>query len=78
MNDFDKCTTKIIHPSGRTVVICKLGLWSVTAPTELEAISEGIHYFEQYKSDGEYHEIIGGVDLMVAIRRMLRSGREEA
>lgn len=41
-------------------ISCKLGLWSVEGKYGLALINEADHYFQQYKSDGEYHEILGG------------------
>lgn len=61
MNDFDKCTTTLVYiDTGKTTVICKLNLWSVQAETRESAMREAMHYFRQYKSDGEYPSIIGG------------------
>ncbi len=55
----EKCTT--YRRSGDTCTIkCNLGLWSVSGPYSLKLINEASHYFEQYKADGEYSEILGG------------------
>ena len=35
---------------------CKLGLWSVSAPTLKQALSEALHYYAQYYNDGEYEK----------------------
>ena len=58
MNDFDKCTVKIKHRCGRTIINCKLGLWGVDAPSAKVAMREATYYFNQYKSDGEYSSIL--------------------
>ena len=70
MSDFTKCTYTKTHKDGRVEVGCVLGLWSVDAPSEEAAISEAAHYFSQYRSDGEYSDIIGGKS---AIEVMLSS-----
>jgi len=57
---FLKCTTKTIRKDGHTTVSCKKGLWSVEAYHEINAVTEAMHYFRQYASDGEYSDIIGG------------------
>ena len=38
-------------------VNCRLGLWSVSAPTMEQAIREAQHYYLQYQRDGEYGAI---------------------
>jgi hypothetical protein len=38
---------------GRTIK-CRRGLWSVTAPTREDALSEAQRYFALYFLDGEY------------------------
>jgi alkanesulfonate monooxygenase SsuD/methylene tetrahydromethanopterin reductase-like flavin-dependent oxidoreductase (luciferase family) len=40
---------------GRTIT-CRLGLWSVTAPTKEGALREAQRYFALYFLDGEYDE----------------------
>jgi len=57
--EFHKCTTKTQNVNSVTID-CNMGLWSVTAPDELEAVANSLHYFRQYKEDGEYSSIIGG------------------
>lgn len=39
---------------------CVRGFWSVESKNQTEALNQAFHYFQQYKSDGEYHLIIGG------------------
>ena len=58
--DFRKCTTRKTLKDGRTIISCKFGLWSVDAWHEINAVTEALHYFRQYKDDGEYSSIIGG------------------
>lgn len=52
-SEFEKNTTTTRIGSGYECK-CNKGLWSVYAPTENQAISEGVHYFLQYWEDGEY------------------------
>lgn len=35
-------------------VSCKLGFWSVEGPELQRALTEGMHYYQQYHADGEY------------------------
>ena len=42
------------HDGVRTSFKCKLGLWSVEAKNPDDAFREAMHYFQQYRSDGEY------------------------
>lgn len=60
MSDFIKCTN-ISFNEGVWEVECKLGLWSVSGSDRDTVCREGKHYFEQYKEDGEYYEILGGL-----------------
>ncbi len=53
---FDKCVVRSLK--GRRIT-CKLGLWSVQAPTAEQADSEARHYWIQYYDDGEYHKLLG-------------------
>ena len=59
MTDMEKCTTYSRNGDVCTIS-CKLGLWAVSGPYGLNLINEASHYFEQYKSDGEYHMFLGG------------------
>ena len=58
-NDIEKCTT-YKRVGDVCTISCNLGLWSVSGGYGLALINEADHYFEQYKSDGEYSSIIGG------------------
>ena len=60
LNQLNQCTDKIKERDGTITIACKLGLWSASAGCEANVISEALHYFMQYKSDGEYSSIIGG------------------
>lgn len=59
LSDYKACTT-ITTEGGITRINCKLGLWGVNSPCYMTAQQEAQNYFRQYKSDGEYSEIIGG------------------
>jgi len=59
MTELKMCTT-CIQDGDICTISCKLGLWEVTGSYSLELINEAMRYFQQYKSDGEYFEIIGG------------------
>ena len=64
MNDYEKCTTYKRRYDDYHKISCKLGLWSVIAPSRAMAEIEAQHYFRQYKADGEYSEIIGGESVL--------------
>ena len=57
---FTSCITVQADIHKRHTIKCKLGLWSVDAPSLALAVSEALSYYRQYKADGEYHELIGG------------------
>ena len=67
MSDMEKCT--VLTRNGDSCSIeCIYGLWEVTAQYGIDLVREASHYFEQYKSDGEYYKILGGkspVELMM-------------
>ena len=56
--DMEKCAT-YTRRGERCEIKCRLGLWSVEGPYGLALINEAGHYFEQYKSDGEYDKLLG-------------------
>ncbi len=60
LKQFALCITKRKRKNGRVSINCKLGLWSVEAPNEDAAMCEALHYWQQYRGDGEYYKIIGG------------------
>ena len=59
MTDFEKCTNTVFD-GDLWDISCILGLWCVSGACKDEVQDEALHYFRQYKDDGEYHEIIGG------------------
>ena len=59
--DFDKCVTVTRNKSTANYIFrCKKGLWAVESYSSPKARREAMHYFLQYKADGEYHDLIGG------------------
>ena len=65
--DMEKCATYTRNGDSCTIS-CNLGLWEVSGKYGLALINEADHYFQQYKSDGEYYQILGGkspVELLV-------------
>lgn len=57
MTDLEKCA--IYRRDGNTCTIsCRLGNWSVSGPFGMELINEAMRYFEQYKEDGEYANLL--------------------
>ena len=59
MSEFNRCVNRK-RLNGGYEIECKLGLWSVAAPTKKEAEADAKYYFSQYKLDGEYSLILGG------------------
>lgn len=57
LTEMEKCTT-YKRVGERCEIKCRLGLWSVDGPYGLALINEADHYFQQYKSDGEYDELL--------------------
>ena len=57
---FYDCILRAVGKQGRCTIKCKLGLWSVTARSRSIAVVDAYALYRQYKSDGEYHELIGG------------------
>ena len=74
LEQFRACTVKKKCKNGLTEIECKLGLWGVGAYHEINAVAEALHYFRQYKADGEYSSIIGGKD---AVETLLTRGNHE-
>jgi len=70
LTDMEKCTiyTRI---DKLCTIKCRLGLWSVEGKYGLDLINEASHYFEQYKADGEYEQIIGGESSIEKLRNTL-------
>ncbi len=67
MSDMEKCTTYRREDETCTIS-CNLGLWAVSGKFGLALINEATHYFEQYKSDGEYSEILGGKNVLEKLK----------
>ena len=55
--DMEKCTI-YTRRGDRCQIKCRLGLWSVEGPYGLALINEADHYYQQYKADGEYDELL--------------------
>ena len=68
----NKCID-IKNVSGVITIKCKLGFWSVSGRDQKEVVSDARHYFGQYLSDGEYHELVGGKSPLQIL--MSQSGR---
>jgi len=70
--DFQKCVD-IIHKGSVVEINCKLGLWGVRGQWDDADINrEALHYWRQYKEDGEYSNILGGesvIDKLVNKKR---------
>lgn len=64
----EKCAT-YTRVGERCEIKCRLGLWAVSGKYGLDLINEANHYFEQYKADGEYSEIIGGKTVLEALTK---------
>ena len=50
-----KQNTTMKRGATRTIIKCKKGLFSVSAPSYKQAMKEARHYFRQYYIDGEYN-----------------------
>lgn len=67
--EFSACTNRVVSKDGWVSISCKLGMWSVEGRDEDAVLQEALHYFRQYKADGEYGHIIGGPAVSYAIRK---------
>jgi hypothetical protein len=56
---FSRCTNTLFD-GDLWDISCKLGLWGVSGEDKDRAQDEALHYFKQYRDDGEYYGIIGG------------------
>ena len=74
LDEFSRCTVKTKSKDGRTTISCKLGFWSVEAYESINAMCEAMHYFKQYKEDGEYSSIIGGDDSITKLKEWISNG----
>ena len=59
MEEFNACTI-YSRSDTRCTIACKMGLWKVTGEYGLSLINEAMHYWRQYRADGEYSSILGG------------------
>ena len=59
MDEFKECTLSLFD-GDLWDISCKLGLWSVSGEDKDAVQDEALHYFKQYRDDGEYSSIIGG------------------
>ena len=64
MKELCMCADFMYEGDRITTIQCKLGLWKVTGIYGMPLINEAMHYFEQYKEDGEYSSIIGGKSIV--------------
>ena len=55
---FRKCVD-VSHENGTYEIECKLGLWSVSSKNVVDLLNQAINYWVQYRSDGEYKDILG-------------------
>ena len=75
MREMEKCTT-YTRSGSECSIKCILGLWEVKGPDGMQLINEASHYFEQYKRDGEYSDILGGptnIDVLKKARAALKN-----
>ena len=73
LHDFNRCTRLLPPVDGVATVECRLGLWSVSGKMS-DIGNEALHYFYQYKSDGEYSEIIGGKSVLEVLLEVVNKG----
>ena len=66
-DDFKKCTHTIFDGHVWDIS-CKLGLWGVYSECKDTAQDEALHYFNQYKEDGEYSSILGGKSVIELLK----------
>ena len=57
MVELHKCAT-FKQIGERVSIKCKLGLWEVEGPNDMSSINEAMQYFEQYKNDGNYAQLL--------------------
>ena len=56
-HQFIQCVNITKNEHG-TEIDCVNGLWGVNGPDYFQCMNEAIHYWLQYKSDGEYDELL--------------------
>ena len=71
ITDLEKCSF-MIRRGDRATISCSLGLWSVTGVFSNDLLGEALHYFQQYKSDGEYSEILGGDNVIETLLKSVK------
>lgn len=57
--DLERCAT-YRRLGNFCTISCRKGLWEVSGKYSIDLINEAENYFNQYKSDGEYSDILGG------------------
>jgi len=70
LEEFELCTQTLFDGDSWDIS-CKLGLWGVSCSDKDQVQDEALHYFRQYKGDGEYSSIIGGDNVM---QSMIKKG----
>jgi hypothetical protein len=72
---FNKCIHRVKKRDDRYEIKCKLHLWSVEGHYDnLQQIEdEAFWYWLQYSEDGEYSEIIGGLNVLEVLESKERS-----
>lgn len=63
---FDRCVEVKLLKDGTVEVRCRLGLWSVSSKDRDMAMREALHYWRQYRADGEYGDLLSNQDQRVA------------
>ena len=56
-SEYEKCTI-YTHNGILCEIKCIYGLWSVHGPYTVALVNEAYRYFQQYKADGEYDELL--------------------
>ena len=64
LKEFYKCVTQRKRKNGKWSINCKMGLWGTESNNKETAMCEALHYWLQYKRDGEYSSIIGGKNVV--------------
>ena len=73
-DDFRKCVD-IIYKGSIVEINCKLGLWEVSGQwDDADIHREALHYWRQYKDDGEYSNILGGESVIDKLVNKKREG----
>lgn len=59
IEDFKKCTNTVFD-GDEWDISCIIGLWGVSGGCKDMVQDEALHYFRQYRDDGEYYNVLGG------------------